>query len=283
MRGSVGPRLTTPEVVVKIRPRRQIDGISAVLLSFKEDGSVDFDGFAENILRTSAAGLTPAINVEFGYVERLTLRQRRQILDLAGDVLVTRPFVAGATIHGQTGNAVDLYREAVSEIVQDGGTPIIIQSEALNTLSTSALVNAFETLGADTQNLLASESDPQVLPGGKLFTEDTVRELMAIPKLTGLRHSSFSRRLEWERLTLRDYVRPDFRIYSGNDIGVDMMMYGSDYFLSVSAVAPEAFALRDRYWKDGDSRFYELNDVLQSLGMLTFRPPFGAARHSAMC
>ncbi len=85
----------------------------------------------------------------------------------------------------------------------------------------------------------------------------------------------------WERLTLRDRVRPDFKIYSGNDIALDMMMYGSDYFLSVSACAPEAFAMRDQHWKDGDPRFYELNDLLQSLGMLAFRPPIRAAAHSA--
>ncbi len=89
-------RMTTPEVVVKIHTRRQVDGISSVLLSFREDGSIDFDSYAENVLRTGDVGLTPAINVEFGHVGRLTMEERQQVQDLTRDVLVTHPYVAGA-------------------------------------------------------------------------------------------------------------------------------------------------------------------------------------------
>jgi hypothetical protein len=60
-----------------------------------------------------------------------------------------------------------------------------------------------------------------------------------------------------------------------------MVMYGSDYLLGLSTFAPAAFAQRDRYWADGDPAFYELNDTLQYLGNVAFRPPVPAYKHSA--
>jgi hypothetical protein len=60
-----------------------------------------------------------------------------------------------------------------------------------------------------------------------------------------------------------------------------MVVYGSDYLLGLSAFAPEAFALRDSCWREGDARFYELNDLLQYLGAFAFRAPTPAYRHSA--
>jgi hypothetical protein len=60
-----------------------------------------------------------------------------------------------------------------------------------------------------------------------------------------------------------------------------MVMYGSDYLLGLSTFAPDLFATRDRYWTDGDPRFYQLNDGLQHLGNVAFRPPVPAYRHSA--
>jgi hypothetical protein len=60
-----------------------------------------------------------------------------------------------------------------------------------------------------------------------------------------------------------------------------MVMYGSDYLLGLSTFAPDLFARRDAYWEAGDPRFYELNDVLQYLGMFAFRTPGPAYKHSA--
>lgn len=277
---SGGPRITTPEVIVKIRPRRPVEGISAVYLSRTANGALDFDSFAENILRTASAGLTPAVNVEFGYVEKLSHAERKRALDVASDVLVTRTFVAGAYVDGK-GDVKTQYKDAVWEIVRGGAIPLLMPSEKLNALPPDELVKVHQSLADEGEGLIAYEADPLLVAGGKIYSAEVVREIMGIPKIVGLRHASLNRRLEWERLSLRDYVRPDFKIYSGNEIALDMMTYGSDYFLGVSSMVPEAFVLRDRYWRDGDSRFYELNDVLQSLGMLAFRPPFGAARHSA--
>ncbi|MFM7816375.1 MAG: dihydrodipicolinate synthase family protein, partial [Verrucomicrobiota bacterium] len=87
--------------------------------------------------------------------------------------------------------------------------------------------------------------------------------------------------LEWQRLVLRDAIRPDFRVYTGNDLAIDMVMYGSDYLLGLSTFAPDVFARRDAAWAAGDPAFHELNDLLQYLGFLAFRPPVPAYKHSA--
>ena len=54
-----------------IRPRRRITGMSAILLPFLDDGSVDWDGFRAHVRRTADAGLTPAVNMDTGYVNLL--------------------------------------------------------------------------------------------------------------------------------------------------------------------------------------------------------------------
>ena len=44
------------------------------------------------------------------------------------------------------------------------------------------------------------------------------------------------------RLAWRDARRPDFRIYTGNDLGINMIEYGSDYLLGLATFAPEQFS-----------------------------------------
>jgi 4-hydroxy-tetrahydrodipicolinate synthase len=104
---------------------------------------------------------------------------------------------------------------------------------------------------------------------------------MEIPEIKGLKHSSLDRLVELERLSLRDELRPDFRIYTGNDLGINMIEYGSDYLLGLATFAPEKFAERDRLWENGDPSYYALSDALQHLGNVAFRPPVPAYKSSA--
>jgi 4-hydroxy-tetrahydrodipicolinate synthase len=104
---------------------------------------------------------------------------------------------------------------------------------------------------------------------------------MDIPAITGMKHSSLDRLVELKRLALRDQHRPDFRIYTGNDLGINMIEYGSDYLLGLAAFAPEKFAERDRLWETGDPAYYSLSDALQHLGNVAFREPVPAYKSSA--
>ncbi len=80
---------------------------------------------------------------------------------------------------------------------------------------------------------------------------------------------------------LCDRLRPDFLVLTGNDLAIDMVMYGSDYLLGLSTFAPDLFARRDALWAAGAPDFHELNDLLQYLGFFAFRPPVPAYKHSA--
>jgi hypothetical protein len=116
---------------------------------------------------------------------------------------------------------------------------------------------------------------------GKIYDLDVYAGMLGVPQCIGAKHSSLNRELEWQRIQLRDERRPDFKVFTGNDLAIDMVIYGSDYLLGLSTFAPDLFAKRDAMWATGDAAFFELNDLLQYLGFLAFRPPVPAYKHSA--
>jgi dihydrodipicolinate synthase/N-acetylneuraminate lyase len=277
--------MTTPAVdpVAMLRPRRKITGISAILLPFTEAGDVDWPGVAAHCVRTADAGLTPAVNMDTGFGNLLSLGQRIAVLDATRTALGGRPFAAGAFVADEPGAAYsrDAYLRAVQPIVERGGTPVIFQSYGLTGLADDALVDAYEEIGRHCDGFIAFELGSMFAPFGTIYSLEAYRGLLGVRKCLGAKHSSLQREPEWRRLALRDQVRPDFRVYTGNDLAIDMVMYGSDYLLGLSTFAPDLFARRDRLWEAGDPAFYELNDVLQYLGFLAFRDPVPAYKHSA--
>ena len=250
-------------------------------MPFTPGGEPDFALLARLVERTASAGLTPAVNMDTGYVHLLSAAQRLETLETARHVLAGGRFVAGAYVEDTAGALAERYRQAAEAIVARGGTPILFPCTDLKRLNESAVLAVFREVAAAVPGVLAFELGEVFVPFGRIFERETLRDLIEIPGIIGLKHSSLSRRLEWERLELRDALRPDFKIYTGNDLAIDMVMYGSDYLLGLSTFAPEAFALRDRYWRGADCRFFELNDRLQYLGAFAFRPPTPASRHSA--
>jgi dihydrodipicolinate synthase/N-acetylneuraminate lyase len=261
--------------------RRRIEGISAVLLPFDEAGGIDWAGFRTLVDRTWAAGLTPAVNMDTGYVNLLSAAERARVLAETAALAAGRRFVAGAFIEGEAGDPVSLYRREIEAIRSHGGLPIIFQSTALTRGGEAATLDIYTQIGEMGGPLLAFELGTMFAPFGRIYSIDCFRRLLDIEAFTGLKHSSLDRACEWDRLAIRDAHRPDFRVYTGNDLAIDMVFYGSDYLLGLSAFAVEAFALRDRYWEAGDRRAFALNDVLQYLGHLAFRAPVPAYKHSA--
>jgi dihydrodipicolinate synthase/N-acetylneuraminate lyase len=281
--------LTVEHLQARVRPR-PIEGISAALLPYAADGRPDWDAFAACLAETDRAGLTPAVNMDTGYVNLLTAEERAEVLKVATAALYGRPFVAGAFIEGADAVAgrpvsvdalVDRYCREAELVRAAGGTPILFQCAALKSLAAREVVAVYRGVAERMAPILGFELGEMFASFGQIYPLDVFAELLQIPGLVGAKHSSLDRRLEWQRLELRDLVRPDFKVYTGNDLAIDMVTYGSDYLLGLSAFAPAAFALRDRLWAAGDARFYELNDVLQYLGAFAFRPPVPAYKHSA--
>lgn len=266
----------------KIQPKRKIFGSSAILLPFTPDGKIALDDLAAHVKRTADAGLRPAVNMDTGYVNLLTDDERRLVLETTRSVLGPgQEFVAGAFIEGKTGDPVALYRREIDLIREFGGTPIIFQSSPMKNLDSKKLVELYRDIAKDNGPLYAFELGEMFAPFGAIWDEPTAKGIMEIPEIVGYKHSSLDREIEWGRLALRDQIRPEFLILTGNDLAIDMVMYGSDYLLGLSTFDPEAFALRDRYWAQGDPRFYRLNDLLQYLGAFAFRAPTPAYKHSA--
>jgi dihydrodipicolinate synthase/N-acetylneuraminate lyase len=257
--------------------------MSAILLPFQVDGAVDWPAFQAHVARTAAAGLTPAVNMDTGYVNLLDAATRRAVLAATRSVLGGGSFVAGAFVGDRPGESFrrDDYRRAIDAVQEHGGTPVIFQSYGLTALQGDALLDAYRALGRDCPRFLAFELGSAFAPFGRIYDLDTYAGLLAIPQCVGAKHSSLHRVPEWQRLALRDRLRPDFLVLTGNDLAIDMVMYGSDYLLGLSTFAPDLFARRDAFWAAGDPAFYELNDLLQYLGFLAFRPPVPAYKHSA--
>lgn len=271
-----------------IRPGRKITGMSAILLPLlSADASagvtVDWDSFRAHVARTADAGLIPAVNMDTGYVNLITDEQRVEALRQAADVLSGRPFVAGAFVKDAPGAAFSLpaYGERIDEMHRYGAVPVIFQSYGLTGQSDSAIVDAYAQIGHQFGSFYAFELGNMFAPFGSIYSLETYQGLMQVPQCRGAKHSSLSRQQEWQRLQLRDQVRPDFQVLTGNDLAIDMVMYGSDYLLGLSTFAPAEFARRDALWQAGDPAFFELNDLLQYLGFFAFRNPVPAYKHSA--
>lgn len=265
-----------------IRPRRAIDGCSAVLLSFRADGGIDWSGFERHVERTAAAGLTPAVNMDTGWVHVIGEADRLRALDIAASCAKSR-FLAGAYVADEPGARFGFaaYARAIAEIARQGGTPVLFPSHGLRALDEDAWVDAHRRIGAECGAFIAFELGEMFHPAGRIVSIDAYRGLLGVPHCIGAKHSSLDRELEWQRLALRDAVRADFKVYTGNDLAIDMVMWGSDYLLGLSTFAPDLFAIRDARWAAGDPSFHELNDLLQYLGQLAFRAPVPAYRHSA--
>ncbi len=266
-----------------IRPRRRIEGFSAILLPFLTNGEVDWPGFAAHVRRTVQAGLGPAVNMDTGFANLINDATRRRALEITRAECAGRSYVAGAFVDDEPGAAFDFeaYARQLEMIQQHGGMPVIFQSYGLTQQGDDAIIAAYARLGTVSERFVGFELGTMFAPFGKIYSLEVYRGLMSVKQCIGAKHSSLSRVLEWQRIALRDETRPDFRVFTGNDLAIDMVMYGSDYLLGLSTFAPDVFAKRDAAWLAGDPAFYELNDQLQYLGFLAFRPPVPAYKHSA--
>jgi 4-hydroxy-tetrahydrodipicolinate synthase len=274
------------QMIEQRKLRRKVQGIAAALLPFESDGLVAVEAFQRHLVATQRAGLMNAVNMDTGYVNYLNDAQKQEVLRWTREALGAGvPFVAGAYIEGQSengpGDVVALYRREMERIAALGGIPILFQTARLHGKSAEEKSAAYRAICRGFPRVLAFELGPMFAPNGEIFDEETVRRLMDIPELAGMKHSSLDRMVELGRLALRDAHRPDFQIYTGNDLGINMIEYGSDYLLGLATFAPEKFAERDRLWHAGDPAYYALSDALQYLGNVAFREPVPAYKHSA--
>jgi dihydrodipicolinate synthase/N-acetylneuraminate lyase len=269
-----------------IVPRRKISGFSAILLPVdarERKGGVQWEEFDAHVARTARAGLTPAVNMDTGYINLIDDETKIAVLARTAALMGGSRFLAGAFIGDRPGDAWNpsAYQREIDLILRHGGTPVIFQSHGLVDQDSSGIIAAYQQIARFCDEFVAFELGTMFAPFGAIFDLPTYKALLRIPQCIGAKHSSLDRTLEWQRLQARNAARPDFMVLTGNDLAIDMVMYGSDYLLGLSSFAPDLFGLRDRLWEQGDLDFHALNDLLQYLGHLAFRNPVPAYKHSA--
>jgi dihydrodipicolinate synthase/N-acetylneuraminate lyase len=275
--------MTIENLLKRKKPRRKVEGIAAALLPYREDGKVAVEEFQKHLVATQKAGLQNAVNMDTGYVNYLSDSEKLEILRWTREALgPNTPFVAGAYIEHDPGDDIaGLYRRQMEAITAHGGTPILFQTRRLHGKSNAEKAAVYAAASKGHKAVLAFELGQMFAPNGEIFDDDMIRRLLDIPEIKGMKHSSLDRLIELKRLDARDQHRPDFRIYTGNDLGIDMIEYGSDYLLGLATFAPEKFAERDRLWQSDDANYFALSDALQYLGNVAFRAPVPAYKHSA--
>jgi dihydrodipicolinate synthase/N-acetylneuraminate lyase len=265
-----------------IIPARRITGISAVLLPFLDGETVDWDSFEAHVTRTLDVGLVPAVNMDTGYINIIDAATQLEVLQRTQTLTNGKRYVAGAFVSDKPDSAFDAdgYRQRADLIHHYDGTPVIFPSFGLTQQADDGIIDAYRQIASGCDRFIGFEVSKLFAPFGKIYSLDVYRELLQVSECEGAKHSSLQRIPEWERLQLRNEIRPEFSVFTGNDLAIDMIKYGSDYLLGLSSFAPDFFAQRDAWWAAEDPRFYELNDALQYLGEFTFRSPVPAYRHS---
>lgn len=255
-------------------------GIAAMLLPYTSDGTIDWDGFAAHVARTRDAGLDVAVNMDTGFGDLLAPEERTKVLDATRAALGAGvPFYAGA--FGGAEDVIGGYHAAMQAIEARGGIPVIVQHRAMHGLAAAEKAALYARIADGAARALAFELGPVFAPHGEIWDDETFARLLELPRLLGAKHSSLDRGIELRRLAARDRQRPDFRVYTGNDLAIDMVAYGSDYLLGLATFAPAAFAARDRALAAGALDVLSRNDALQHLGNVGFRAPVPAYKHAA--
>jgi dihydrodipicolinate synthase/N-acetylneuraminate lyase len=269
--------MTLADGFTRLAPGRRVHAISAVLLPYTAGGDVDWTSFERHLRRTSAAGLAVAVNMDTGFGDLLRAAERAAVLAATRSVLAPETIFYAGAFADTSGD----YSPAMRAIERCGATPVIVQCPAMHGLAPAEKAAFYRRVCAGSERALAFELSPVFAPHGEIWDDETFARIIEIPALVGAKHSSLRRDLELRRLAARDRLRPDFRVYTGNDLAIDMVAYGSDYLLGLSTFAPEAFAARDSALAAGDLDFLARNDALQHLGNVGFRAPVPAYKHAA--
>ena len=233
-----------------------ITGMSAVLVPYTADGAIDWANVEAHVARTRDAGLTPAVNMDTGYVQLLAPDDRERVLDLDRSVspaATSWPARTWPTTPAHRSTSTRTSR-AADAIASRGGTPVIFPSHGLNALDRrrrgSTRTPRLAARARPVHRLRARCDVRAVRPHRRPRRVPRADGDPAVHRREALVAQPAARSGTGSRCATRS--GPDFHVFTGNDLAIDMVMYGSDYLLGLSTFAPEEFARRDRMWADGD-------------------------------
>ncbi len=262
--------------VPALRPGRRIEGISALLLPYTSEGRPDLDAHSNLVEQTFAAGLTPAVNMDTGFVNLLTREERSRVLGARR----RRPPGSQGSSRARSSKARRARRWRSTgarsrRIRAAGATPILFPSSALAGLDEDALLGVFREvarggrahprLRARARCSLASDASSH-----STCSHAPRRSRFRRPQalLAGPRARSGS---GWR---LRDSTRPDFK-------RLHRERPGHRHGLLRERLSPRPLGVlargvrraRPALGRLRRARAVALNDLLQYLGFLAFRAP----------
>jgi hypothetical protein len=263
-------------------PGRRPQGLGPVLLPVLDDGSPDWDGFAHLLGRMADTPLVPAVNLGPGAGDLIGASTRAEVVATVGAALGGGRFVAGVRAELGADGGFDPQRLSgvVASVARHDGIPVLLPSPALATLGPDELLGLVAWMGEWCDRLIVAELPPERWDGGRVWGLDVFGALLDLPRCIGVVHGSWSRGPEWDRLRMRDDLRPDFQVFSANEHAIDQITFGADHALDLSAAIPDVLGDRDQMWATEDPGVVELHDAIQALATLVFRPPVEAARHA---
>ena len=161
--------------------------MSAVLLPFTPDGDIDWRATEAHIARTVQAGLTPAVNMDTGYVQLLDQADKHRVLDLAADVTGgrlrrrrVRRRCRRVTLRPATATSRRMRR-----VADRGGTPVVFPSHGLNSLDDDGWVAAHAAIGAEVDRFIGFELGAMFVPYGRIPSLDAYGAARRSPRASG--------------------------------------------------------------------------------------------------
>ena len=160
--------VSSPKCMLGDSQGRKVTGMAAMLLPFDDAGRIAEDAYATCFRETVDAGLTPAVNMDTGYVNLLSTEQNRRVLRLAQSVADGQPFIAGAFVEGRDGDVADNYRREIDAIVVTMvGPPILFQTSRLHDVPAAQVVDTYARAVADVDTAYVFRAWPNVFaPNG---------------------------------------------------------------------------------------------------------------------
>jgi hypothetical protein len=170
-------------------------------MPFAADGQVAVEAFQNHLLVTHRAGLMNAVNMDTGYVNYLSDTEKRDVLRWTREALGKDvPFVSGAYIEDQSGEAVALYRREREVIASFGGIPLLFQTSRLHGKSGKEKAAIYQQVCREYPQVLAFELGKMFAPNGEILDQETFRRLLDIPETKGVKRQVYGQNLRNPRL-----------------------------------------------------------------------------------
>ena len=243
-----------------VRPRRTITGMSAVLVPYTADGNIDWAAFEAHVARTAEVGLTPAVNMDTGYVQLLDARHASPGRSTSPPTSPAAAFVAGAFVADEPGDAFDLdaYVAAAIDAIaapgrHAGDLPVLRAQRACRRRVGRRARRAIGRRRRPLHRLRARRRCS--CPYGRIYSLDAYAALLGIARVhrrEALVAAAAARSGSGSPSATR--CGPTSTCSPATTSPSTWSMYGSDYLLGLSTSRPTCSPRRDRRWATATPR-----------------------------